>query len=100
MGHNYWARMLQLLKPTNLESVLHKRSTAVRSLCTVAKSSPRSLQLEKAYQQQQRPSATKNILINFLKKKLKREITKGETYSWKIVTYKVKKATTMKNTYM
>ena len=101
LGHNSWARVLQLLKPANLEPVLHnRRSAAVRSLSTAAKSSPCSLQLEKAYRQQRRPSATKNTLINFLKKKLKGEITKGETYSWKIVTYKIKKATTIKNTYV
>ena len=48
VSHNY--RSLQAGKP-----VLHKRS-----LCTVTKSSPRLLQLEKAREQQQRLRANKN----------------------------------------
>ena len=68
-GPHHWARMLQLLKPVNLEPVLHnRRSAAVRSPSAAAKSSPRSLRLEKAYRQQRRPSATKTTLINFLKR--------------------------------
>ena len=55
-SHNYWAHVPQLLKPTRLEPVLcNKRSTAIRSLCTTIKSSPRSPQLEKAREQQRRP---------------------------------------------
>ena len=36
----------------------------MRRLHTTMKSSPRSLQLEKAHEQQQRPNAAKNKLIN------------------------------------
>ena len=47
-----------------------REATAVRSLCTSTKSSPHSLQLEKAHWQQQRVSITKNKInkqINLLK---------------------------------
>ena len=61
LGHNYWARVPQLLKPMRLEPVLrNKRSHAMRSPRTATKSSPRSLQLEKARMQQQKPNAAKN----------------------------------------
>ena len=44
--HNYWARVLWLLKPTCLQPVLrNKRTTAARSRCAAVKSSTRSLQL-------------------------------------------------------
>ena len=60
-NHNYWAHVPQLLKPVRLEPVLPTReATAMRSPCTTTKSSPRSLQLEKAHVQQQRPNAAKN----------------------------------------
>ena len=56
-SHNYWAHVPQLLKPLHLEPVLcNKRSHPVRSLCTTTKSSPDSLQLEKAHAQQRRPN--------------------------------------------
>ena len=45
----------QLLKPMRLEPVLRNRSYH-----TTTKSSPRSLQLEKARAQQRRPNAAKN----------------------------------------
>ena len=47
---NYWPRLLQLLKPSSLEPVFgNKRSfSTVRSPHTALKSSPHSLQLEKA----------------------------------------------------
>ena len=52
--------MLQLLKPVCLEPVLYnKRSHRMRSLRTATKSSPHSLQLEKARTQQKRPNADK-----------------------------------------
>ena len=50
----------QLLKPSCLELVLHKRSHHNEKLHTVTKSSSHLLQLEKAHLQQQRSSATKN----------------------------------------
>ena len=60
-SHNYWTRVPQLLKPTHLEPVSATReATAVRSLRTSTKSSPCSLQLEKARVQQQRPNTAKN----------------------------------------
>ena len=59
-SHNYWAHIPQLLKPVCLEPVLRHK----RSLCTATKSSPRSLQLEKARVQPWRPNAAKNKLIN------------------------------------
>ena len=56
------AHSLQLLEPMSLEPVLcnEREDTAMRSPCPATKSSPCSLQLEKAHMQQQRPSATKN----------------------------------------
>ena len=56
--HNYWACMLQLLKPMCSAT---KEATAMGSLCIATKSSPHSLQLEKTHSQQWRPSATKKI---------------------------------------
>ena len=56
MSHNCWAQALQLLKPACLEPVLCNK----RSPYTATKSSPRSLQLEKARAQQQRPTQPKN----------------------------------------
>ena len=59
-SRNYWARALQLLKLVFLEPVLATRdATTMRSPCTAAKSSPCSLQLEKACVQPQRPSTAK-----------------------------------------
>ena len=59
-SHNYWAHVPQLLKPTRLEPMLrNKRTSAMRSLRTTKKSSPRSLQLEKACAQQWRPNTAK-----------------------------------------
>ena len=59
-SHNCWARVLQLLKLVCLEPVLATRdATTVRSPCTATKSSPCSLQLEKACVQPQRPSTAK-----------------------------------------
>ena len=62
--HNYWACVLQWLKPGGLESVLQTReATAIRSPLTTTKNSPCSLQLEKAHIKQQRASAAKNKYI-------------------------------------
>ena len=59
-SHNYWAHVPQLLKPMCLEPLLrNKRSHRMRSPHTATKSSPLSLQLEKAHAQQRRPNATK-----------------------------------------
>ena len=54
--HNYRACVPQLLKPAHLEPVLRNK----RSLHTAMKSSPHSLQLERAHVQQRRPNAAKN----------------------------------------
>ena len=73
-SHNYWACVPQLLEPACLEPVLcNKRSHCNEAKATpqqekplqlsprtATKSSPRSLQLEKARAQQQRPNAAKN----------------------------------------
>ena len=60
-SHNYWAHMPQLLKPQHLETVLHnKRSHRNEKPAHATKSSPRSLQLEKAGVQQWRPNTAKN----------------------------------------
>ena len=60
--HNYWARAPQLLRHTHLEPVLrNKKGTAMRSPRTATKSSPCSLQLEKARAQQRRPNAAKKF---------------------------------------
>ena len=72
---NYWARVLQLLKPAHLEPVLRNK----RSLCTTSKSSPCSLQLEKARAQQRRPNAAKKIF-----KKVKNKIVFSDL-NWYIV---------------
>ena len=56
--HNYWAFMLQLLKPAHTEPVLHEKCHQMRSPRTAAESSPHSPPLEKACAQQQRPRAT------------------------------------------
>ena len=53
-SHNYWAHVPQLLKPARLEPMLrnkrsHRNEKPVRSL-----------QLEKAREQQQRPNTAKN----------------------------------------
>ena len=53
--HNYWAHVLQLLKPV----LSNKRSHHTESLRTATKSSSRSLQLEKAHAQQWRPTQPK-----------------------------------------
>ena len=58
--HNYWPHEPQLLKPTRQEPMLHKRATPMRRPHIATKSSPRSLQLEKAREQQQRPNTAKN----------------------------------------
>ena len=71
-SHNYRARVPQLLKPARLEPVpCNKRSHWIRNQCTTTKSSPRSLQLEKACEQQQRPNTAKNKnkINKFIKKK-------------------------------
>ena len=59
--HNYWARVPQLLKPARLEPVLrNKRSHRSEKPLHGNEAYPRSLQLEKARVQQQRPNAAKN----------------------------------------
>ena len=63
--HNYWARVLQQLKPMCLEPVLrNKRSHRNESPHIATNSSPHSPQLEKASTQQWRPNTAKNK-INF-----------------------------------
>ena len=57
--HNYWAHTPQLLKPACLEPVLRNKRSH-RNGKPAHKSSPRSLQLEKAHVQQRRPNAAKN----------------------------------------
>ena len=55
------ARVLQLLKPTHLEPVLHTgEATAVGGPRTATESGPCSPQLERACAQQQRPNTAKN----------------------------------------
>ena len=60
--HKYWANTPQLPKPACLACVLHKRS-----LSAAKKSSPHSLQLEKACVQQRRPTMAKKHINLFLK---------------------------------
>ena len=62
-SHNNWAHVLQLLK-FNYWTTATREATAMRSPCTATKSSPRSLQLEKAHAQQQTPNAAKNKSMN------------------------------------
>ena len=65
MRCNYWACVPQLLKPARLDPVLrNKRSHRNEKPCTATKSSPCSLQLEKACVQQRRPNAAINKQTN------------------------------------
>ena len=57
-SHNYWSLGTQSPCSTTREA------TAMRSPCTVTKSSPSSPQLEKARAQQRRPNTAKNKLIS------------------------------------
>ena len=61
-SHNYWAHVPQLLKPTRsrARAPQQRETTAMRSLRTATKHSPRSPQLEKARAQQRRPNTAKN----------------------------------------
>ena len=71
---NYWAFVLQLLNPEHLEPILcSKRHHHMSNLGTTMKSSLHSLQLEKALEQQRRPSAFKNKYIKNLKKDAMKE---------------------------
>ena len=54
--HNYWAHVPRARAPQQREA------TAMRSLHTATKSSPRSLQLEKARTQQRRPNTAKKLI--------------------------------------
>ena len=51
MRHNYWAPVLQLLKPERLEPVLHSKRSRRKEKSTdpQLESSPHSAQLEKAH---------------------------------------------------
>ena len=60
VSDNYWARTLQLPKPTCQLASGTREATTLRSLHTSTKSGPYLLQLEKAWAQQWRPSAVKN----------------------------------------
>ena len=74
MPQSNYARVPQLLSPhaTTTEAraprahAPQREATTMRSLRSAMKSSPRSLQLEKASTQQQRPNAAKN---KYIKKK-------------------------------
>ena len=63
--HNYWACVLQLLKPDHLEPVLHKKRSPCKEPMHHNEDSPCSLKLEKTLTKQQRPSTVKhNTWIN------------------------------------
>ena len=68
MHHNYWAYALEPASH-NYWTRMPGEATAMKSPRTTMKSSPRSLQLEKACTQQRRPNAAKiiNKLINLKK---------------------------------
>ena len=68
-SHNYWAHEPQLLSPraTTTEARVptargqqQREATAMTSLCTAAKSSPRSLQLEKSPQAATKTQCSQN----------------------------------------
>ena len=60
VGHNYWAHMSQLLKPTHLEPISATReATAMRAHAPQLKSSPCLPQLKKKSKEQQRRSRAK-----------------------------------------
>ena len=69
MSHNYWAHVLQLLKPICPRACAPQQgeATAMRSPCITTKSGPHSPQLETASEHQQRPSTTINKWIKLLK---------------------------------
>ena len=58
--HNYWVRVLQLLKPARPEPVCHKKPPQWEAWAPKLEGSPCCLQLEKAYVQQRSPSAAKD----------------------------------------
>ena len=67
-SHNYWAHVLQLLKPVCPRACAPQgEATAMRRLCITTKSGPHSPQLETASEHQQRPSTTINKWIKLLK---------------------------------
>ena len=71
--HNYWASVVQLLKPVCLEPGLHSKTShhKEKSMATT-RNSPCSLQLEKACTKQQRPRSQSkqiNMFLNVKKKK-------------------------------
>ena len=70
MSHNYWAHVLQLLKPICPRACAPQQGEAIamRSPCITTKSGPHSPQLETASEHQQRPSTTINKWIKLLKK--------------------------------
>ena len=63
--HNYWAPVLQLLKPVSLEPVLcNREANARRRPCTTPKNGPCSLQLEKSLPSNENPIAKIYKIIN------------------------------------
>ena len=63
ISRNYWAHVLQLLKPVHLEPVLrHEKPPQWETPHAAMKSSPRSPQLEKAWAWQWRPSTAKTTM--------------------------------------
>ena len=89
--HNYWACALELANHNYWSPRAYspcsatREATATRSPHTATKSSPRSLQLEKACPQQRRPKADKNKInkINKLKKKKRKHHVKWKSQSQK-----------------
>ena len=71
-SRNYWARMLQLLKPVGLEPVLrNRRSHCSEKPTPTVRSNPHSWLLDKAYTQQRRFNATEKWMNKQIVKKTK-----------------------------
>ena len=81
MRHNYWAYALEPVSHNYWSPCAYspcsttREASAMRSPRTAMKSSPCSLQLEKACVRQRRPNTAKNKLNKFKKKYMLRETT-------------------------
>ena len=98
-SHNYWAHVLQLLKPAHCNywspraqspCSATREATIMRSPRTATKSSPQSPQLEKTLAQQPRPNAAKNKIK--IKKKKTRNISDLTDLSYYLKNFKKIKA--------
>ena len=96
VSHSYWAHMLRLLKPLcpGAHALQHEEPPQWEARVPQLKSGPSSLQLEKAWAQQRRPSAEQNkqkedVWFNTTFPKSHREVLFGEwDIDWTVSSYK------------